>query len=66
MFKNEKASKNKRFSLCSWGHMGKDGHWNDKQNGPLLLPLLRWPLSDPPVQKLLFRPLHFGTTFSVV
>ena len=39
---------------------------NEKSIGTILLPLLRWPISDPLVQKLRFRPRHFGTTFPVV
>ena len=46
--------------------MGDGVQWNEKYIGPLLLPLLRWPVSDLAVQKLLFQPRHFGTTFSVV
>ena len=47
----EKARKIKQFSFCSWRWMGKEVQWNEKCMGTVLLPLLRWPISDPLVQK---------------
>ena len=64
--RSEKTRKIKQFSLCTWRWMGKEVQWNEKYFGTMLLPLLRWPISDPPVQKLRFRPRHFGTAFAVV
>ena len=63
MWRGEKVE---QLSLCTWGWMGKVVQWNEKYFGTILLPTLRWPISGPSVQKLRFRPRHFGATFTVI
>ena len=54
-----KGKSNEQFSLWSWRWMGKEVQWNEKYIGTLLLPLLRWPILEPPVQKIRFRLQRF-------
>ena len=61
-----KTKEKRKTNLTLLEVNGKGGAMKWKSVGPLWLPLLRWPISDSPVQKLRFGPRHFGTTFSVV
>ena len=54
VIKKWKGKKIKQFSLWSWRWMGKEVQWNEKYIGTILLPLVRWPKTDPLEQKLRF------------